>query len=168
VVLHRHVQAVDALRQEQLHDLGRRLGLRHPVGHETRRLERTARLGPAGHDPGLREGLDEVVAKARRLRGVQPAAEPDARGHHEHVGRVGDELAGRGQQTGLVEVGLHAERRRGRHLGAAPLQGAGQLVGSPLGGHQHGGAGQDGTQDVHDHPVCGTPTCTTPSTTSTV
>ena len=80
VVLHRDPVPGDALGQQQVEDLGGRLGLGHPVGLQPGGLDRAARLGPAGDDAGACASTSmQLVGEARGVGRLDPAAEPDAR-----------------------------------------------------------------------------------------
>ncbi len=58
------------------------------------------------------------------------------------VHRCGEDLTGARQQGLLVDVGHHPERGGDHDVGATADEGAGQLVGSTLSGHQDPAAGQ--------------------------
>ena len=96
VALYGDPLVVDALGQQEVGDLGRGLGLRHPVGPQARppggRRAPWGRARPAGCPSSA---VQQLVGQTRCLRGVEPATEADAGRHHDDVDRVGDDLAGR-------------------------------------------------------------------------
>ena len=119
VVLHRDRPPLDALGDEEVGDLGRRLGLGDPVGHQPGGLEGAAGLGSAGDEPGLLERGQQLVAEPGGLGGLQPAAEPDAGRDHDDVGVQVDDLRASARAASARRCGTPC-RATGRSTTSAP------------------------------------------------
>jgi hypothetical protein len=139
-------QAGGALPQEDVGDLRGGLRLGHPVRHESRRLDRAARLRAPGDEARPFEDDQQVAREAVGVGGVQPGPEPDPRRHDDDVRRLVQEPLGRGPQLLVVGVGDHRQRGRVPHDGAAPLERGAELLGAPVRRHHDRAAGEDGAE----------------------
>ena len=120
----------------------RRLRLRAPLLAQPGLADRATRLGPAGQDAGRRERGAQLVGDIPAVGGLDPAAEADPGGHHDHVGRLLDELRCHPAQFDIVDQRDDPDRRRVHDGGAATLQQRDEFFGPARRGHPDREAGQ--------------------------
>lgn len=146
VVLHRDAAAVEVLGQQELAELGRRLGFGDPVGREPGLLDRPAGLRATRDDLRGRERGQQRVEQPRFFGGLHPAAEADARRDDDDVGRGLDERARRRDQRLVVDVRQDAEGRGSSHVRTVPLERGRELGRAPIDGDDDRAALQSGGQ----------------------
>ncbi len=132
--------AGDAFGEEAVEDLGHRLGPGRPGFGQAGGPDSALHLGPPREEFGGAQRLQEGVADAPAVGGLDPAAEPDRGGGERHVRRVVDQVLGCGEEFAVVRERHDPQRRGVQDGGSAAAEEGAQLLGAAGRGHPDGEA----------------------------
>jgi hypothetical protein len=131
--LDRDSLAVQVAGDQVLQDLTGGLRLRGPGLPQASGANGAACLRPAGQHGSVPDGLDELLANAPRIGGLDPAAKPDARGRDDDVQRRFQATSCRIAQIAVVGERHDPDRGRGDHSRAPAFQRDSELFPAPGG-----------------------------------
>lgn len=124
--------------QQTVQYFGHRFGGRGPLLRETRGPDRALHLRSACQDFDAPQPVQKGLAQAPAVRRLDPAAETDGGRRHHDVGRLVEQVLGRGEQLAVVGERHDAQRGGVDDHGSAALEERPELVGPAGGRDPHG------------------------------
>ncbi|SCD62454.1 hypothetical protein GA0115235_105215 [Streptomyces sp. DpondAA-F4a] len=125
----------DALAQQPVQDLRHGLRPGRPRLGEPGGPDGALDLGPPGQQFAPAQHLQQPVADAPAVGGLDPAAEPDGGGGDHHVGHVVEQFLGGGEEFAVVRERHDPQRWRVQDRGAPAREERPQLLGATGCGH---------------------------------